>query len=354
MNKDLELLDLMIKDMNKQINLYKPTTFWTEGSKVIIDELRKEGVKSFRKLASCRTFFVPSYSFPHYYINKGFYQNLKDEIENLFSHKLTNKKLENFLDGTSVAYSDYRVLKASNIDKKPYLDNVSESEIAEPIEQFEFENRKFSRSFLNYLLGLSFLKQHVDTTVINNVMEIGGGFGSLGEILLSEKRNEDMFYINADIPPVSFVSGYYLKKLFGKENIADFGDLRNDEVLNIEELKNKYKALNICSWQIEKLKGNIDLFVNFISFQEMEPDVVNNYCKYIRKLNPKYILLRNMEEGKRKKSDGAIYGVNTPILGNDYNNFLPEYELLAIDTEIFGFKTEDDFHSQLRLYIKRS
>ena len=54
-------------------------------------------------------------------------------------------------------------------------------------------------------------------------------------------------------------------------------------------------------WQIEKLKGKIDLFVNFISFQEMEPEVVKNYLLKVINLKPKYILLRNLREGKQIK-----------------------------------------------------
>ena len=51
---------------------------------------------------------------------------------------------------------------------------------------------------------------------------------------------------------------------------------------------------------MEDLEGDIDLFVNFISFQEMEPDIVINYVKRSQ-VYPKYILLRNLREGKQKK-----------------------------------------------------
>ena len=162
-------------------------------------------------------------------------------------------------------------------------------------------------------------------------MEIGGGFGTLGEILLGDERNE-IFYINLDIPPVAFVSTYYLQNVFTNKKIADYENLRNREILDISTLKSEFDAINTCSWQIEKLEGKIDLFVNFISFQEMEPEVVNNYCKHIRKLNPEFILLRNIEEGKKKKDENTIYGVEKPILADDYDAFFPEYDLVAVDS----------------------
>jgi hypothetical protein len=85
----------------------------------------------------------------------------------------------------------------------------------------------------------------------------------------------------------------------------------------------------------------------------MEPDVVQNYCDHIDRLQPKFILLRNILEGKKKKDKNYQGGVQDPILGDDYNNFLPNYTLLATDSATYGFITEDNFHSQLRIYKRK-
>lgn len=349
MNNKYPLLNTMIQDMENQDVFYKPTTFWKLGSQLIIDELTTNDVKDFRKLHTTRSLFVPGYTAVDYLENPQKYDNTIDEFDKIVGDKRFVTRLERVFNGYTSVFNDYRVLESSNIEIPPYTSKVSESTVGNPLEQHTINNRKFSRSFMNYLLGLSFLKQNVDTSKLKTVMEIGGGFGTLGEILLKEERNE-AFYINADIPPVGFVSSYYLQEIFGKENIATYEDTKDLEVLDIDRLKIQYNALNICSWQVPKLKGKVDLFVNFISFQEMEPDVVKNYCKYIDRLEPKYILLRNMLEGKKKKSDEYSAGVTEPILGEDYNRFLPNYKLVASDSEVFGFITEDGFHSQLRIY----
>lgn len=347
-----KLLDLMIEDNKSQDTLYKPTSFWEACSKQIVDDLKENGIENFRNLKTSRSFFAPTYAFVKYLDEKASYNILKNNLQSITTDFKMSKKLENLLDGYSHAFSDFRVLKATNKDIKPFTNKVSESSVGNPLEQFEFEGRKFSRSFLNYSLGLNFLKSHIDTTNIKTVMEIGGGFGTLGEILLGDDRNE-IFYINLDIPPVAFVSTYYLQNIFINKKIGDYENLRDREVLDITTLKSEFDAINTCSWQIEKLRGKIDLFVNFISFQEMEPDVVNNYCSHIRRLNPEFILLRNIKEGKKKKDENTLYGVEKPILAGDYDTFLPEYELVADDCTIFGFITEDNFHSQLRLYKKK-
>ncbi len=346
------LLNQMLEDMKEQSSLYKPTTFWQEASAVIINDINENDIKSFRSFDSSLNMFAPTYAFPKYLKTKDAFEKTKESLQIETNDVKSNLKLEMLIRGESQAFADYRVLTASNKDFPPYTDRVSESNIGTPLEQFRFDKRNFSRSFFNYLLGLSFMKQHIDTSDIKRVMEIGGGFGTLGEILLSDDRNE-CFYINADIPPVSFVSSYYLKELLGSKNVADYGDLKDYQVLDIEDLSKSFKALNLCSWQIPKLQGSIDLFVNFISFQEMEPDVVQNYCNYVQKLSPKYILLRNIKEGKRKQDEKFKYGVKEPIKGNDYDNFLPNYELIVTDNSIFGQKMEDNFHSQLRLYKRK-
>lgn len=348
----IEKLFLMLSDMQQQSDLYKPTTFWIAASKIIIDDIEKHGIEDFRRLSSSLGMFTPVYSYLEYLQDNSVFDDTKAALALATTDLRSNLKLDMLFTGRLQAFADYRVLVAGNRDYAPYTDRISESTIGNPIEQFSFDGRNFSRSFLNYLLGLSFLKQHVDTSEIKVVMEIGGGFGTLGEILLGDDRN-NYFYINADIPPTSFVSGYYLKKLFGDVNIADYGDLYEHDILDITALQKKYQALNICSWQVPKLRGKIDLFVNFISFQEMEPDVVQNYCNYINLLQPSYILLRNIAEGKKKKDNQTVYGVKTPIIENDYDTFLPDYKLLVSDSKIFGHQTEDNFHSQLRLYKRK-
>ena len=56
------------------------------------------------------------------------------------------------------------------------------------------------------------------------------------------------------------------------------------------------------NWKIEDLRGSIDLFVNFISFQEMEPHIDSNYVLHVQRLSPNGVLLRNLREGKQLAS----------------------------------------------------
>jgi len=81
----------------------------------------------------------------------------------------------------------------------------------------------------------------------------------------------------------------------------------------------------------------------------MEPHVVKNYLYHVDRLHCRFILLRNMREGKQQKTE-KTFGVEIPTLSGDYDRFLPNYRLIATNVNPFGFRTLDGFHSELRLY----
>ena len=243
------------------------------------------------------------------------------------------------------ALADYRVLLAADTPNRfPQLHTFSESAVGLPVEYFEFDGHRYSRSSLNYLLGLALLKKHLDGNVPRTVLEIGGGFGTLGEVL-AHAGIEGLHYIDIDIPPMNFVAQHYLSEVLGKEQVATYAQTADRTTIEIDSLP---QIAVLCSWQIEKLLGQVDLFVNFISFQEMEPHIVKNYLSHVTRLGAKWILLRNIREGKQRRKDGLI-GVDNPILGDDYLAMLSGYELIERNVFPFGYQTVDGFHSELLL-----
>jgi putative sugar O-methyltransferase len=339
-------LHFALESMKAASELYRPTSFWEVASNRIASELELNGIDLFRSLDTALGFFVPTYGSPGSGFNSeqvaGLVNWLKDHYPEDSKPKLA---LNHFLNGRMSALSDYRALLAADDPKQlPYLHEFSESEFGTPIEQFEFNGRRFSRSSLNYLLGLALLKKHLNGEVPRTVLEIGGGFGTLGEIL-SKGSIEGLRYIDIDIPPMSFIAQHYLTEVLGEDNIATFTQTSSSNSIDINFLP---KAAVLCSWQIEKLKGEVDLFVNFISFQEMEPPIVKNYLAHVTRLGASWILLRNMREGKQLRKNDWV-GVNTPILGDDYLAMLPSYELVDRSVIPFGYQTVDGFHSELLL-----
>jgi putative sugar O-methyltransferase len=348
---DYPELSLAREDMKQQKDLYRPSAFWDAASERIATELVALGAENFRSLPTALRFFVPTYGAP----GNGFSEEQATALLEHFRSGMGGglkpmASLSQFLTGRSWALSDYRVLLAADDSRKlPHLHTFSESSIGSPVEHFEFDGRQFSRSSLNYLLGLALLKKHLDGDVPSTVLEIGGGFGTLGEVL-SSAGIEGLKYIDVDIPPTSFIAQHYLGEVLGKGHVATYAQTSGMATIDIDALP---QAAVLCSWQIEKLQGKVDLFVNFISFQEMEPHIVRNYLDHVRRLGARWILLRNMREGKQQRKGNSV-GVETPLLGDDYLAMLDGYELVERNVHPFGYQTVDGFNSELLLLRRKS
>lgn len=346
---DYPELSRSCEDMQAQSDLYRPTVFWDEASTRIVTELCTHGVERFRSLPNALGFFVPTYGTP----GSGFSEEQSGGLLGRFRREFPQARkpqlaLDQFLSGNMSALADYRVLLAADDPRRlPRLHTFSESSVGEPVEHFEFDDRRFSRSSLNYLLGLALLKKHLDGDVSRTVMEIGGGFGTLGEVL-SSTGIDGLHYIDIDIPPTSFVAQYYLGEVLGKERVATYAKTCGQDSIEISSLP---QASVLCSWQIERLEGQVDLFVNFMSFQEMEPHIVKNYLDHVTRLGTRWILLRNLREGKQLQKKDWV-GVENPILGDDYLAMLPGYELVERNVLPFAYRTVDGYHSEL-LLLKR-
>ena len=341
------MLELALSSMKAQKPIYQPTAFWAAASERIAHDLIQAGIAEFRRNPTVTSYFVPKYSGPASGLNHAQAELLTHVLHD--QHPQATKAHQawhHFVSGQQAALADYRVLLSGDRPQQlPHLQHFSESEFGHPIEQFVWNGQRYSRSSLNYLLGLCFLKAHLGDDVPRTVLEIGGGFGTLGEIW-AQSDIPGWKYIDIDIPPTQFVADQYLKAVLGESQVTGFNDIPNQQNIAISDLKN---ASVLCSWQIEQLQGEVDLFVNFISFQEMEPDVVANYLNQVDRLQSRWVLLRNMREGKQIQKDGHV-GVKTPIRSDDYVQMLPNYQLVARNVHPFGYETVDGFHSELQLF----
>jgi putative sugar O-methyltransferase len=338
----------MLEDMSQQDPLHQPTAFWSAASARIVAELKIDGFESFRALGSARSFFVPSYGPPGNLLSMDDVAKLEATLlQTAPAGGKAHATLMQMLLGEAWALSDYRVFRAGDRSElKPDLGAVSESAVGAPPDQVTLEGHRYSRSFLNYLHGLVFLKHYVDTSVIATVLEIGGGYGTLGEIL--HQADGGYGYVNVDIPPTAAVSSYYLSQQPGMR-LIDYAQTRSQQQITTP---GPGQQMVLCPWQLPRLVGCIDLFVNYISFQEMEPHVVHAYLQQVDRLQARYVLLRNLREGKAKISETVIYGVESPMLADDYDRQLPAYDLIAKNVIPFGYRTIDGFHSELRLYAR--
>lgn len=342
----LSLMDVMLADMQRQESLHQPTSFWRDASARIAEEIHEHGLENFRSLKSTRDFFVPTYGTPGNLFSP---QQISELEACLLKTAQPGSKphlmLTEMLSGLAWALSDYRVyLAGDRPDQSPDLGLISESSTGNPSEVFEIEGRRFSRSLLNYMHGLVLLKQTVGFSEIRSILEVGGGYGTLGEILHASASG--ISYVDVDIPPTCAVASYYLNAIAGSK--GTYYD-KTQELSSIA-VPAQREHMVLCPWQLPKLSGKIDLLWNFISFQEMEPDVVAFYIAEAKRLGCRYVLSRNLREGKQKRKPGSSAGVDTPITGADYDRLFSGFRVVRTNVFPFGYRTVDGFNSELRLY----
>jgi putative sugar O-methyltransferase len=336
---DVALLDQMLAAMERAPELYRPTNFWQTGLRGIVEDLRSRGVETFRSHPSARVMYVPTYT-----------ENSR--LLRLAGEVLRRRGVPGVptlrwrLLNHQQAWFDHAVATGLDPDGGLNLRGATESTVGSPVEQFTFDGLRYSRSFLNYLRGLVFFKRVVPDADVRRVLEIGGGYGTLGEILL---QGNDVTYVDVDIPPVGFVAGWYLQQVFGRDRIAAWDETRDLTTIDLDTLD---RSAVLAPWQLPQVTGQVDLFVNFISFQEMEREVVENYVAQVERLGARWVLLRNSRDGKQTGGPGEL-GVREPVKRADYLDMFSGYELVASDFRLFGHRQPSGFRSEVMVFARR-
>ena len=331
------ILDQMLAEMEKAPELYRPTNFWQTGLRGIVEDLRSRGVENFRSHPSARVMYVPTYTENSRLLRLGGEVLRRMGVPGLRSRLLNHQQ----------AIFDHAVATGLDPQDGLRLRGATESTFGAPVEQFTFDDLRYSRSFLNYLRGLVFFKRTVPDADVRRVLEIGGGYGTLGEILL--QGDPGITYVDVDIPPVGFVAGWYLQQVFGRDRIAAWDETRDWATIDIDTLE---RSAVVTPWQLPQVTGQVDLFVNFISFQEMEREVIENYVGHIDRLGARWVLLRNSVTGKPVGAPGEL-GVREPVKRADYLDMFSNYELLGSDSRLFGQYQPGGFASEVMVFARR-
>jgi putative sugar O-methyltransferase len=285
--------------------LYRPTNFWGPGVQALLADLEERGLDSFKSWPSADTWFYPLYGerLTDEAIDQAF------ELAQVAAPQLTRRWFGSALTGTHQARRDFDAVRlAWDQARWPFdLETWGESELGQPRQRFHLTGSKaaaWTRPYLNYLLCLAALSRYVDEPP-TSFLEIGGGYGVLGEIVLS--RQVEARYVDLDIPPLLTVASFYLDSLF-PGRVSLYGDA----IADVGPIAGIGSAC-LPSWRIDDLAGPFDVFVNSYSFQEMEPDVVERYVSRVAAKDVSWVVSLNSRRGKPTVGEGHEIGVLEPV-----------------------------------------
>ena len=295
----------LLSGLEKCEAIYRPTNFWAPGLRKLSADLDAHGLESFKSWPGASTWFYPVYG-------SGFSNaTIKTTFEHARSVNPRTREawMSGALNGSWEARRDFDAARlAWQQARWPFdIEGHGESRVGRPPQRYRMtgsDDVGWGRPYLNYLLCLAALSRHVEAEP-TRFLEIGGGFGTLGEIVL--QRNESAQYVNLDIPPLVTVAGYYLSELFGQDKVMLPADAPEHGPIEV--------AHSAClpNWRLPDIVGPFDVFTNTYSFQEMEPDVVDHYVQKVADLEVRYVVSYNSILGKPKRVEGVEGGVLDPV-----------------------------------------
>ena len=309
-HNDPELLDLFIRDMDSQSNLWKPTNYWKWQCIRMQQQLNATGLAGFRR---------------NWQVMRGV--DLGPKQAGLITPPVFKSSIANWLSRRDPLCRRYATYVESLIEQSnsandahirvqlslmyhflkkgehsnPILAETRDSGIGEP-HQYYFEGNAYSSNMLHHICLLSLLCSINGKNDYRRIIEIGGGYGALPETIIRMRRGEIGYFVCVDIPPLVYVATQYLKAVF-PGMVTDYRDVRTTPRISESDITGR--ILVIPPWRVPALDLNFDLLWNSASFQEMEVDVIDNYLSCLGPKTPN-IFINTLTEGHREGAGGQL------------------------------------------------
>ena len=310
MNDWSELTRRTLEELRAAPEHYRPTNFWGPGVDSLLAAMDRMGMASFKSWPGASTWFNPVYG-------NGWSEKTLAEVLPTAQKANPSTRPAYFnsaLNGSLEARRDFDVAAmAWDQDRWPFdFAGYGESKIGKPWQAYTGvpgTEARFGRAYANYLLLLAALSRHVDRPP-TSFLEIGGGFGVLGEILRT--RDPKARYVDLDIPPLLTVASYYLTELFGADSVTVY-----DPQTAARGPISVPECGVLPNFRIADLDAEFEVFVNSFSFQEMEPPVVDHYIGQVCDKGITYAVSLNSREGKPKAAQPGDWGALDPVKSAD-------------------------------------
>jgi putative sugar O-methyltransferase len=319
---DPELFELMLQDRRSVLDLYKPSNYWLNYEKLLLPELRREGLRDFRRRknsvltsfgatdltpASLSIFSLPIWPMP----------GIRVKVYHRLSY------CYNRLAYRSIHKSRYNAAKEyGNSNGAQSIHGLEASTVGSPEDVFSINGKLYTTSLLDSYVHYAYCCKYLDFNTIDTIMEIGAGAGKQIEVI--KKLHPDITFYVFEIPPQLYVCEQYLSALF-PDSVISYRQTRTMKEVPEEQAG---KIFIFGNWKISQLAGiTYDLFWNSASFQEMEPNIVTNYLGYVNQQTKKYAYLFEMMEGQQRATSEGSQGVLEPTTFEHYKVGLKDFEL---------------------------
>ncbi|MBF0382108.1 MAG: putative sugar O-methyltransferase [Magnetococcales bacterium] len=324
---DKALLNAMMQDLKKSESWYQPTNYWKVYQDRLMPVINENGISQFRGSESkiFNSFGVTQP--PHTLV--GEFLEVHDIKGSIIGHLVLSflRKIRLY----KIVISQHRKTYAAFLNacfhiaagetSKQELLTISDSGLAEPRDLFQplaSHKNRYTLAFLRYYLQYRWVKKRIDFSGVKTICELGTGYG--GQIEVIRKLHPNIKFLVCDIPPQLYIAEQYLKSVFP----GDVTGYMETSAMDKINLMNTKSITIIGTWQLTKVESPIDLFISSTTFQEMEPDIVDNYFKIIKSFTKQHIYLMQLVKGQKLASEIGKHGVLKPTTLEHYEKFLNE------------------------------
>jgi len=324
-----KLLLELIKDQENSTTLYKPGPYWSYKCKKAANWMLKYGFDDFRGLNSP---VGSSYSDNIIFDKRNeFGLGIKPIIANYISRL---PLIKNIFD-TQIKLTKEHINHVNNLQGHIYrkservrylLKNyiVKDTVNFESISTFKINDSEYAFWYLIILNLIDLINNKINLKKIHSFFEIGGGFGANIHLLLNNFNNiKKILYL--DVAPNLFIGTEYLRTFFG-DAVKDYIELKNKKITFSND--DNLEILCIAPWQLPHVELQVDHFHNSRSFQEMTSEIIENYCKFIKKIlnkNGSITINSNRPHGSKVVSQDDLLNIfNLPFEHEEYKGICLE------------------------------
>jgi putative sugar O-methyltransferase len=316
---------LIKNQQESKSSLYKPSSLWQslidKDFNFLVDSFKKNDVEKF-------LYFLQNFGNWDKYLGIENQTLVKKYSKNIF---LRNFLREEIFGGQLKLWKFFNHKKDLKFLNMPKHGN----QIGATIDGNFVVIGSFSNQFYAEILS-----KYLSRNKKNIMMDVGGGYGKLGYYMM--KNNQNLTFIDFDIPETLVLASFYLSKCFPNKKNLFYGEKDLDE-----KVLDEYDLIFLPPWEIENIgKDKIDLAINKNSLGEMEPDVANNYIEHIHKtsrfffsMNHEYI--RNKFNNEKKSLLNSEYDIEGKfkelIRYPDLSHMIYENNKVDYDSDIFFY-----------------
>jgi len=336
-SNDPELLKLMMEDSKKSLEIYSTSNYWAVYEKILLPELLKLGLQDYRRrknsILSCFDATDLSYSLGQIdFFKSRFYNSFYTKIPLWprflsFLNTLLNKILPIHSSHSSADINKLFYLYALMYGEKFGAKSINDFEASlfgNPEHVMKINKKMYTMSILDFYISYAYNCKYINFDDIKIMVELGSGSGKQIEVI--KKLHPNVCFLIFEVPPQLYVCEQYLKSVFP----GDVVSYKDTKMMNSLPNYCKGKIFIFGNWKFSILKKvQVDLFWNSASFQEMEPDIVANYLRYVN-AQTNAVYLRQLMEGKIIASKKGDRGVLKQTTIEDYKKGLTNFKLRDI------------------------